>query len=183
MQIIKAASMIITDNGLSSDKFLKTLKRKMLQDLDRWRNCSQTRFIILKDANDVKKIESIMEPGSSVKNTDIMDRAYFLGSVLKHIDSSIWEKVDKEVYIRKFACIGPDMNFDEVTSVWALQLLAEQIESKFNEAESGVHQIACLETVQKIREGEFMAQDTATADSTVEASNAPELQRQLSAQL
>ena len=40
MQIIKAASIVITDNDLKVDRFLKILKKKMLQDLDRWRACS-----------------------------------------------------------------------------------------------------------------------------------------------
>ena len=88
-----------------------------------------------------------MKPGSDVKNTDLMDRAYFLGSMLKHIDEAIWQKVDKDLFMRKFACIGAEINFDEVTSVWALQLLAEQIESKFNEEQSGIFQVTCLETV------------------------------------
>ena len=180
MQIIKAASIIITDNALDVDKFLKSLKKKMLQDLDRWRNCSQTRFIILKGANDLKRIDSIMKPGSDVKNTDIMDRAFFLGSILKHIDSAIWQKVDKEQYIRKFACIGHEIAFEEVASVWALQLLAEQIESKFSEDESPMHQITCMETMQKIREGEFMVEDKAPEENAEENREVLEMQRKQS---
>jgi len=66
-----------------------------------------------------------MESGSQINNTNIMDRGYFLGSVLKHIDDSIWEKVDKDLFMRKFSSIGIDCTFEEVSSVWGPQILAE----------------------------------------------------------
>lgn len=73
----------------------------------------------------MKKIESMIESGSTVKNTDLLDRGLFLSCILKHVDDSIWEKVDKDQYMHKFASIGVDCSFEEVSSVWGTQLLAE----------------------------------------------------------
>ena len=44
---------------------------------------------------------------------------------MKHVDETIWEKVDRDLYMRKFATIGVDCTFEEVTTVWGTQLLAE----------------------------------------------------------
>ena len=73
-----------------------------------------------------------------VKNTDMFDRAYFLGMALKNISSDIWDKIDKETYRSKFANIGAEVSFEEVSTVWGMQILAELIEQKFFEDESGM---------------------------------------------
>ena len=80
-----------------------------------------------------------MQPGSTVKNTDLGDRGFFLGSALKHIDEAIWAKIDKYQYMRSFAKIGAEVSFEDVTTVWSAQILAEQIEQKFSEDESAIH--------------------------------------------
>lgn len=52
--------------------------------------------------------------------------------VLKHIDQSIWDKVEKQEYKRKFAEIGADISYEEVSTVWGTQILAELIEAKYS---------------------------------------------------
>ena len=63
-----------------------------------------------------------------MKNTDLTDRGYFLGMVLKHIGQDIWDKVSKDDYIKKYCNIGIECSFEDVTTVWGTQILAEQIE-------------------------------------------------------
>jgi len=157
MQILKAAKTIITDNRIDFDKFMRTLKAKILQDVDRWRQCSQTLFIVLRSADDLKKIEQILADAKQVKNVDTEDRGHFLGSVLKHIDESVWEKVDKDVYIQKYIQIDAELSIEEVKTVCAPRLLAELIESKFAEEESFMKQILIGEQFEQIRAGVFLA--------------------------
>ena len=103
MQILKTARIIITDSGCDFDDFMKTMKGRIREDIEQFRQCSQTRFFVLETPEEVEKISSIIKHGSKVRNTNQMDRGYFLGMVLKHIDQSIWDKVDKQVYKKKFA--------------------------------------------------------------------------------
>ena len=67
-----------------------------------------------------------------MRNTELTDRGYFLGMILKHISAEIWEKVDKQVYKNKYANIGAENSYEEVTTVWSTQILAEQIEQKYS---------------------------------------------------
>ena len=153
---MKSASIVITDGGCDFNAFMKTLKERILKDAERWRNCSQTRFVVLNgDAAVLERIHHIIEPNSPVKNTDMTDRAYFLGMVLKHISQDIWDKVDKNLYRRKFASIGIENSFEDVSCVWASQTLAELVEQKFSEDESIGIQISMGETFEMIRSGEF----------------------------
>ena len=119
LQIIKAANIIISEpiplgSSIKFGTFLENLKLKILQDEEKWRSCCQTRFLLLKRSSDIKKIQSIMEPGSTVKNTELSDRGFFLGSALKHIDEAIWAKVDKDLYMRNFAKIGAEVASEDV---------------------------------------------------------------------
>jgi hypothetical protein len=77
LKVLKAANIIITDDELKIDEFMKTLKVKISKDVERWRNCAETRFVIL-SAEDFKKLHLIAR-SSVEKNTDLLDRGYFLG--------------------------------------------------------------------------------------------------------
>ena len=149
MKILKAASVIITDDALKIDSFMKILKVKISQDTDRWKNCAETRFIFL-SAESFKKLQSVAR-SSLDKNTDLNDRGYFLGQIFKNIGSHIWDKVDKTLYKNKYAAIGADNSFEDVSTIWAMQILAELIEQKFSEDESGIQQIAIMEIFEQIR--------------------------------
>ena len=98
---------------------------------------------------------SIIEAGSTVKNTDMTSRSYFLGMVLKHIGQEVWDKVEKSVYIKKFINIGAEHSFTDVSTTWSTQILAELIEAKWPEEESFMVQISVGEVFEKIRSGEM----------------------------
>ena len=73
---------------------MKKLKGEVLKDLQKNKSCTQTCFKILENSDDVSKMQAIMAPDSTFKNTDRNSRGYFLGRILKHIGDEIWSKVD-----------------------------------------------------------------------------------------
>lgn len=134
--IMKHGKVIITDAGCDFDELMQLIKQKIVKDENKWRSCTQIRWIVLNKVEDTEKIMSIIESGSKVKNTDLTDRGFFLGSILKHISQDIWDKVDKDLYKKKFINTDKDKSFEEMSTVWSSQILAELIESKFPEEES-----------------------------------------------
>lgn len=134
---------------------MSKLKVEILKDIGNLKPCSQTCFKVLEHADDIPKIMSIIEAGSTVKNTDMTNRAYFLGMILKHIGQEVWDKVDKSTYIKKYMNIGAEHSFEAVSTTWSTQILAELIEAKWPEEESFMVQISVGEVFEKIRSGEF----------------------------
>ena len=108
---------------------------------------------MVETTDEVEKIASIIKHGSTLKNTELSDRGYFLGMVLKHIEQSIWDKVDKSVYRKKYASIGIENTYTDVSTVWGTQILAELICAKYSEEESFMVQISMGETFELIRSG------------------------------
>ena len=178
MQVIKAASIIITDSGCNFDEFMQTMKGRIRQDIEQFKQCGQTRFFVLEKAEEVEKIASIIKHGSEVKNTELADRGYFLGMVLKHIDAGIWEKVDKQLYKKKFASIGIEHNYEDVSTVWSTQILAELIESKYSQEESFMVQISMGETFELIRSGALIG--AAEEEKVDPEENSIKLKKQMS---
>ena len=176
LEILQHAKFVLTDSGLNVDAFLESLKAEISKDRA-YRACAETCFKVCENTDDVRKIQSIIAAGSTVKNTDPTDRGHFLGMILKHIGQDIWEKVEKATYIKQYANIGMEHSFDEVSTVWSTQALAELIEQKWSQEESFMVQIAMGETFEKIRSGEFLlleaskeeSKDTADASATDEA--------------
>jgi len=119
LEILKQASIVITDDGLVIDEFMSKLKVEILKDIGNLKPCSQTCFKVLEHADDIPKIMSIIEAGSTVKNTDMTNRAYFLGMILKHIGQEVWDKVDKSTYIKKYMNIGAEHSFEAVSTTWS----------------------------------------------------------------
>ena len=50
----------------------------------------------------MKQLAKICEPGAEERNTDLTDRGYLLSKILEHIDASIWAKIQKDDYVKKF---------------------------------------------------------------------------------
>ena len=51
--ILKHARIVITDNGAQFDEIMKKLKVEIQKDEDNWRACTNVRFMILSDPEDV----------------------------------------------------------------------------------------------------------------------------------
>ena len=131
--ILKYARIVITDNAVAFDNLMKQLKVEIQKDEDNWRECANTRFMVLSNPEDVEKLLKIAETGSTIKNEDTTDRAYFLGQLLKHLDSSIWEKVSKEKLRRKFADYSIERSTKELMYIRAPATLGGLIESNYSD--------------------------------------------------
>ena len=88
---------IITDSSLDIDQFMPLLKTAVTNDYDKFVSCTTTRFIVCENNNDVEKLKSIIAPDSTIKNTDIADRGYLLGMILKYMNDEVWLKTEAQV--------------------------------------------------------------------------------------
>ena len=100
-KIIKSEVNIITDSSLDVDEFMQVLKRHINEDPENNKDCLGTRFLVCENADDVKKIQSIIAPESRVKNTSVAERGYLLGMILKHMNNEVWEKSMPKVIWRQ----------------------------------------------------------------------------------
>ena len=64
---------------------MQSLKEKILTDIEQWKALGETRFIILSQP-DVTKLQKLIVLGSKEKSTDLTDRGYMLGKLVKHVD-------------------------------------------------------------------------------------------------
>ena len=73
LEILQHAKFVLTDSGLNVDAFLESLKAEISKDRA-YRACAETCFKVCENTDDVRKIQSIIAAGSTVKNTDPTDR-------------------------------------------------------------------------------------------------------------
>ena len=185
MKVLNLAKYVITDSEIDFDEFMKTLKQQVRQEISELKNAAATTYIVVNTSDEVKKISQIIKTGSDLKNTEISDRGYFLGSILQNADQPIWDKVNKNAFKKKFAAIGADVTYEEVSTVWGTQILAEMIETacgQSNQEESFMLQISMSETFEKIRSGQFIGQSEENKEADIE-DKTHELQRQMSDKL
>ena len=145
---------MITGKSVKFDDMMKALKREIRKDQNKWKACAETRFMTLAGDDDFSKLQAILDPGSTFKNTDKETRSFLLAQVIKHLDPQIWEKVDKSTFKRKFADYDASKSFTDLRDDFLPQTLAQQIEQKFGEEESFMIQIGMSETLEKIRQGQ-----------------------------
>ena len=112
---LKYASTIITDKAVNFDEVMKLLRREIVHDENKWKQCTRTRFVVLSGDDDLGRLQAIIASDSLVKNEDTESRAYFLGQLLKHLDASLWDKVSKEQFRKRYA------DYDESRSIKELK--------------------------------------------------------------
>ena len=110
---------------------MQSLKEKILTNIDEWKALGETRFIVL-DSSSVTKLTKIIAPGSKENNTDLTNRGFVLGKLLKHSDSTIWDKVDKDKFKKDFAGIDAEYEHDKMVQE-CTKILAKAIDDKFTE--------------------------------------------------
>ena len=85
-----------------------------------------------------------------------MDRAYFLGQLLRNLDAQIWENISKDKLRRKFAEIDIERSTKQIMYIRAPAILSRLVEKNFaDEQESCDAQINMIETIEKIRTGQL----------------------------
>lgn len=168
MQYLKHARIIITDSQINFIELCQKLKAEILKDEEQWRDCAHVRFMLLENPDDIAKLLKILESGSTFKNEDKTDRAFFLGQLLKNLDHSIWENVSKDKLRRKFADFEPKWSTKMLKYMVTPATLERLITKNYSESEAIEKCISMHETIEKIRQGQFDSiEEEEKADSAV----------------